>query len=171
HTVGPFNPTVDASGQWSVDGIDVSAFDDGQVTYRAAVDDGSTVTAATDVATKDVVAPDLQISSVTDPIVPANETAAFAVGTAEPGAYVELSVTDGTHTLVLPTTADGSGDWSFDGLDLSSYDDGTISFAATATDNAGNSTTRHRDALKDTVTTVAISRELGVNLENQEAVA
>ncbi|MCH6471552.1 Ig-like domain-containing protein [Sinomonas sp. 5-5] len=61
-------------------------------------------------------------------------------GTAEAGATVGLQITDAgaAHTVTGSATADGSGNWSVTGLNLSTLSDGQITYTAAATDAAGN---------------------------------
>src|SRR5207248_1959284 len=78
-------------------------------------------------------------------------------GTAEPGATVQLAVTDGTTTVTAaPSALDGT--WSVTGLDLSGLADGTVTFTATAVDAAGNpSLVTSQPVTKDTLAPAAPS--------------
>lgn len=86
----------------------------------------------------------------------ANNRNVPVTGTAEPGASVTLTVTDAVpaHTVVTqPVTADGTtGAWNISGLDLSTLNDGTISYSAVAKAAADNtSATATTTSVKDTV--------------------
>src|SRR5205814_2305535 len=65
-------------------------------------------------------------------------------GTAEPGATVQLAVTDGTTTVTASRPVASDGTWSVtspdnpSGLDLSGLADGPVTFTATAVDAAEN---------------------------------
>ena len=64
-------------------------------------------------ATKDVVAPAVSLTTVTDPIDSTNEHAVTASGTGEVGATISLVASDGPHsTTALTTTVDAGGTWS-----------------------------------------------------------
>jgi hypothetical protein len=159
HTVSR-TASADGAGLWSTTGTDVSTLADGTITYRASATDaaGNTGPAATATASKDTVAPTVAVSAGTNPVNSGNVAAATASGTVS-GGTVALSVTDGTNTVTAPSSSNG-GTWSAGPVDLSPLADGTITYTATATDAAGNTSTATRTATKDTaaptVTGVAI---------------
>ncbi len=51
----------------------------------------------------------------------------------------------------------GDGTWAITGIDVSGLDDGTITYNATATDAAGNSTTVMQTATKDSIVSVLMA--------------
>jgi hypothetical protein len=74
-------------------------------------------------------------------------------GTADPNASISVAIHDpgSVHTTTVTTTANGSGAWSKSSIDLSGFNDGTISFALSETDAAGNQGTASTTGTKDTV--------------------
>jgi len=163
HTVTA-TTTANGFGAWSVAGIDVTALNDGTVTYRATATDaaGNSGPVGTATASKDTVAPTVAIGAVTDPISTGNAAAAGASGTVESGASVALAVTDGTpsHTI-RPSVSVNGGSWTVTGVNLSTLTDGTIGYTATATDPAGNSATASRTATKDTTAPAVTALAVG----------
>ncbi len=154
NSTSELHTTVAGDGTWSFVGIDVSALDDGTITYSVTATDGVGNVSAADTLTaeKDTVAPAFEITTVTDPIDPGNETIAAASGTGEIDATIVLFVTDGSNnTLNYNTVVAGDGTWSITGIDVSGLDDGTVTFNATATDAAGNAAVDTLEATKDTV--------------------
>ncbi|MFE4198683.1 hypothetical protein ACFRJ9_22775 [Paenarthrobacter sp. NPDC056912] len=89
-------------------------------------------------------------------------------GTAEANSTVVLTVTDAgaAHTVTQTRTANGSGAWSTSGLNLSTLNDGPITYSARATDAAGNTglpgtDTSSKDATAPTVANVQLSNAGG----------
>ena len=151
--------TADASGNWSISGIDVSSLADGTITFTATATDAAGNSSSTDMtAAKDTVAPAVAVTTVTNPVTLASHTSAAASGTGEVGAAISLVVGDGTHsTIPMTTTVDANGTWSVSGIDLSTLADGTITFTATATDAAGNTAQSSMTATKTTVAVTVVT--------------
>ena len=128
-------------GTWSL--TDPNAQPDATYTYTARATDeaGNTSAESTGLAvTIDTAAPAIDLATWDDPIFEGNVTSVDASGTAEIGATVTVTLTDGVITLTETTTADAFGDWSVT-FDASTLADGTVTYEATATDAAGNSAT------------------------------
>jgi len=145
--------TVGANGQWSINGINVSALNDGTITYTATVTDatGDTVS-TTKTSSKDTMAPAVAIGTVTSPINAGKATTAGISGTGEVGAIISVTVSDGTHSTAAKTTTVGTGGtWTISGINVNSLSDGTVTYIATATDSAGNSATVTKTSTKDVV--------------------
>src|SRR5439155_1013786 len=104
----------------------------------------------------------VSITAETDPVTGANQASAAVSGTSEAGDSIDLTVSDGTpaHDVTDSTTANGSGDWSFSGLDLSGLDDGSITYAVDAADSVGNTAS---DSVGATVDTVAPTASITVH--------
>lgn|GEM_PF-2285290 len=70
----------------------------------------------------------------------ANQASVPVSGTAEAGSSLVLTVTDAgaAHTVTQTVTVNGSGAWSTTGLNLTTLNQGTVSYSAVATDLAGN---------------------------------
>jgi hypothetical protein len=176
-TAGPQSVFADGSGNWTLIGLNVSALQDGQVTFTAIATDvhGNTSPQDTALVTKDVVAPELALLVVTEVVNLANVAVASASGTGEVGANIGLTVTDGvTTTAPVNTVVGAGGTWSISGIDLSGLADGTITYTVIATDAAGNeSGDVSQDASKDTVAPVVLISDATnpVNAANQTAVS
>jgi hypothetical protein len=157
--LGPFTATV-SGGLWSVSGIDASSLNDtATITFEATATDAAGNTAiASKNANKDTSVA-VSVDNVTDPITQANETSVSADGTTDNDTNsVKVTVSDGVNPPLGPFTATvGGGLWSVSGIDVSSLNDGTITYTAKATDTAGNDTTASQNALKDTTVAVSIT--------------
>jgi len=147
---------VGSNGTWTVTGIDLSTLDDGEITYSVTATDeaGNTDVAEID-AIKDTVAPALDVESVTNPINIGNADEVAISGTGEVGATISVVVSDGTNEITVTQTAtvDSEGNWTITGINVSSLDDGTLTFTVKATDTAGNFT---EDTIESVMTTIAV---------------
>lgn len=104
-----------------------------------------------------------------------NVAAVPVSGTAEPGASIALSVTDGVpaHAVSATATADSSGVWNAT-LSLTGLNAGTVTYRAVATDTAGNqgnpaapgTAASFKDVIAPTVTAVALSGGGGNGKDN-----
>ena len=146
---------IGADGNWSIDNIDVSVLVDGTITVTAVATDGNMNTAQTVMTVeKDTINPSVAIQSVTDPIDGSNAANTEATGTCEIGATVSVMASDGTNNSVpVDAIVDGGGNWTASGIDVTGFDNGTITFTATATDAAGNTGT---DTMNATASGLAI---------------
>ncbi len=148
---------VGSNGAWTVTGIDLSSLDDGEVTYTATATDeaGNTDVAEID-AVKDTVAPALEIESVTNPINIGNADAVSISGTGEVGATISVVVSDGTNeiTVTQAATVDSEGNWTITGINVSTLEDGTLTFTAKATDAVGNLS---EDTIESVMTTLNVA--------------
>ncbi|MCL1144408.1 hypothetical protein, partial [Shewanella gaetbuli] len=134
------NVTVDANGNYSIDGVDVSGLVDGDITVTAtATDNNGNIVNDTDTDNLDAVAGSITVDLVLDD---ANSTADISGTTTDvpAGSTVTLVLTDanGTQISVPNVTVDANGNYSIDGVDISGLVDGDITVTATATDNNGN---------------------------------
>ncbi|MCF7456152.1 Ig-like domain-containing protein [Vibrio sp. A1-1] len=141
--------TADNSGNWTLSGseLDVSAFNNGTLTVSATQADiaGNTSTAATQSITLDNAAPSAVTISTpieTDGIVNAAEDndVLIAGSGAEAGNSVTVTITDYSNYASRTVTADNSGNWTLSGseLDVSAFNNGTLTVAASQSDAAGN---------------------------------
>ena len=95
HTTTAATATVGSNNSWTITGLDVSALNDGTMTYKVTETDTSNNTAtASQTATKGTVV----ITSVTSPVNASNVTATTVSGTGQVSATISLVATDGTHT-------------------------------------------------------------------------
>jgi cyclophilin family peptidyl-prolyl cis-trans isomerase len=153
HTTAPQTATVNGSGAWSVNSLNVAGLSDGTITYTAVLTDSrdNSETASKN-ATKDTTPPQVSISTLTNPIGTPNQTATSIAGTGEAGATISISIADGTHTpIIKTTTVANGGTWSISNIDISSFNDGTITYTVTASDALDNSATTSRTSTKDTL--------------------
>lgn len=157
HTVSQ-TVTADGAGAWSTTGLNLASLDDGAVAYTATATDaaGNTGASATVNKVKDTLAPGLPTVSVPPFVNTANVANVPVDGNAEPGATVALTVTDpGTaHTVSQTATTDGAGAWTT-ALNLTTLNQGTVTYKVTATDAAGNAsaiatTTNTKDTVSAT---------------------
>ena len=140
---------------WTAGGINVTALDDGVITYAATSTDpagNSTTVMAT--STKDTSAPAVSVTAVASPINNPNKASTSASGTVEPGATVTVVASDGAggHSTSPARATVDSGTWAVSGINVTALNDGTITYTATAADPAGNTATATRTASKNTST-------------------
>ncbi len=141
---------TDPDGLWTITGdeLDLSAFDQGTLDVSATATDlaGNTSAAVATTFEHD----SLVGVTITGPVMgddrirDAEDNAVLVIGTTDPNASVEVTLTDATGKFVTVTViADGAGLWSIAGqeVDLSTFDQGTITITAIATDTAGNVST------------------------------
>lgn len=150
--------TASGTGAWSLS-ANLSTLNAGLVTYKATVTDaaGNTGATTTATATKDTTQPGAPTLSVPPYVNNANVAAVPVSGTAESGGTVALTVNDAgsAHTVTASTTVSGTGAWSFSNLNLSTLNQGTLTYSAIASDAAGNAGTA--TTATDTKDTVAPS--------------
>jgi cyclophilin family peptidyl-prolyl cis-trans isomerase len=175
-STAPQELTVGSSGTWSISGIDVSDLKDGTITYTATATDPTTGNTATSsiTTTKDTVVPTVTISSATNPISAANVGNVSLSGTVTVGDTVSVTATDGAATPNTVTQAANvsGGSWSISGFNLSSLEDGTLTFTVTAKDPSDNTATATQTATKDTVVpTVTIASLGAINTSNAGSLA
>ncbi|MER2490290.1 Ig-like domain-containing protein, partial [Catenovulum sediminis] len=144
--------TADSSGNWTIESneIDISALNNGSLTVSVTQTDdaGNTSSSGTSTITLDNNAPSAPTISTpieTDGIVNAAEdNDILIVGTgAESDAVLDIVISDGSNTDTAQVTADGSGNWTIAGseIDVSAFNNGSLTVSATQTDDAGNTST------------------------------
>ncbi len=136
--------TVDANGEYSVTGVDVSTLTDGPLTIDAAATDnnGDAVTAQDNSAALDATAGDLTVDTVT--VDDAAQTVALSGSSTDvgDGETVNLTITDQNgNTVTATATVDANGEYSVTGVDVSTLTDGPLTIDAAATDNNGDAVT------------------------------
>ena len=169
NTTSALSTTINGTGTWSITGINVSSLANGTITYKAtATDAAGNPTTATKTATKDTVAPAVAVTTVTNPVNNSNVSSASASGTAEAGAGISLVATDGTHTITpLTTTADANGNWTINDIDVTSLNDGSVTFTVTAKDTAGNTGSDTETTTKNTLVVDMTSAPSSITNVNQ----
>ena len=151
-----YTTVVGEDGTWTIAGIDVSALAEGTLTFTATAADAAGNTAqSSSTAIKDTIAPAIAVTNVNAPVSIASQHSTAASGTGEVGATITLVASNGENSTIEYTTVVGEdGAWSITGIDVSALADGTITYAATAADAAGNTA---QDSLATTKTTIAIT--------------
>lgn len=116
----------------------------------------------------DTVAPTAPTVSAPAWVNSANKSNVPVTGTAEAGASVILTVTDtgSAHSTSQTISVNGSGAWSATGLDLSTFNDTTITYSAVAKDAAGNTgpaanATSPKDTVAPTVSSITMANNGG----------
>ncbi|MBS9999238.1 tandem-95 repeat protein [Vibrio alginolyticus] len=158
---------ADNSGNWTLSGseLDVSGLNNGTLTVSATQADiaGNISTAATQSITLDNATPSAVTITTpieTDGIVNAAEDndVLIAGSGAEAGNSVTVTITDNNSAVSRTVTANNSGNWTLSGseLDVSAFNNGTLTVAASQSDAAGNtssidSTTITLDNVRPTV--------------------
>lgn len=136
NVVETLTPTVDAQGNWSVTPTQDLA--DGTYTIEATATrpNGKSSSASVSVSV-DTVAPTTTISAPGDGMV-SNANQPEITGTSEPGATVDVTVTNAAGTVVFTgqVTADDQGNWSV--MTDSPLADDTYTISAKGQDAAGN---------------------------------
>ncbi|MGR0162268.1 Ig-like domain-containing protein [Paenarthrobacter nitroguajacolicus] len=118
----------------------------------------------------DATAPTAPIVNAPGYVIASTATNISVTGTAEANSSVVLTVTDAgsAHTVTKSVTANGSGNWTASALNLTTLNDGTITYSARATDAAGNTgaagtDTSTKDVIAPTVTGVQLSNGGSIN--------
>lgn len=167
--------TASATGAWSAT-LDMGTFKQGTIDYSATAADPAGNTSAIKAATsiKDTAAPAAPQALIVPSYVNiANASSVPVSGTAEANGTVTVTATDpgAVHTVSGTATASGGGAWSMN-LNLGTLNEGTVSYAVTVKDAAGNSSsTATVTDTKDTAAPVlSITAPMYVNLSNYTAV-
>ncbi len=174
-TDGQWTVQADATGAWTVT-VNVGNLADGVVLFKASVtDDSGNTTAVETEVTKSTGQPGggtlaaLILTQAPNPVTASAQAGVTVAGTAASGATISVLATDGTTTTAPATaTADANGGWSV-ALDVRSLRDGTITYAVTATEDDGNTTTLHQQALKDTVARLTVTATTDPLLQSDDA--
>jgi len=163
-------PTANASGGWSAS-MNLGTVKDGPVTYTVTVTDaaGNTSTAVTASDTKDTVAPAL---TITAPLYASGSSKVN--GTVESGTVVTVTVRDSAFKSVTAQVTPTGTSWSTT-VDISSLADGALTYTASATDGAGNTTTATasgttaKDTAPPTVTGIKLANGGSTNTNKASA--
>lgn len=160
--VASISYTVDGGAQQTVGGslavVPVSGEGTHTVTYFATDKVGNAGSAQSQTARIDTQAPVAPVfANVPGYVYSGNVGAVPVTGTAEANAKITLTASDAgsAHSVPVTITASGTGTWSAS-PDLSSLNQGTVTYSATATDVAGNTGAANTaTSMKDTVAPAA----------------
>jgi hypothetical protein len=134
--------TASADGTFTSPPITLSTFTDGTLTATIVATDANANPSAPVTATshKDTNAPVRPTVTVTNPVNNANQTAVVVNGKTDPGVSVTIALSDtaATTPVTAIVTADGSGNYTRSGLDVSTLVDGALSVSVVASDALGN---------------------------------
>ncbi|BAJ03788.1 T1SS-143 repeat domain-containing protein [Shewanella violacea] len=154
--------TTVIGGQWSVTGVDLTAFDDGSLVAEAQVIDkaGNNATATSDIPIDTQASITINVDSGKDTVINQSETLSTDIyGTVkdiEDGQTVSLEVIDKDGNSLSFTTTVTLGQWSLDNTDLSALLDGPLTFNVSATDLAGNPAHADLGRYKETQAAITI---------------
>lgn len=151
-------PATVVAGTWTVAGLDVSGLADGTLTLTAtAVDPAGNTSVATATATKDAAVSPLTVATLDGPVTHLTETGTAASGTVEAGSAVTVVASDGAgHSVTRTATVTGTA-WGAVGIDVSTLEDGALTYTVTATDGVGNTAQVSATTAKDTRTTFSVT--------------
>ncbi|MGO4234732.1 beta strand repeat-containing protein [Pseudarthrobacter sp. YAF2] len=159
--VASISYVLDGGAQQTVSGalavVPVSGDGTHTLTYFATDKVGNAGSAQSQTVRIDTQAPAAPGLSVPAYVFSGNVSSVPVSGTAEAGAKITLVASDAgsAHSVPVTVTASGTGTWSAS-LDLSSLNQGTVTYSATATDAAGNTgPARTATSTKDTLAPAA----------------
>lgn len=173
------NTTI-IGGNWTVNGIDVSAFNDGVLTATANVTDlAGNPAAAQDTSVKDTQAAiSINILDGGDELINDTEISglislAGLLSHVEDGQTISVTLTSagGGAPVVVNTVVSGNS-WQLDNVDIRTLTDGLISANAVVVDVAGNPATAIDTSTKDTLASITVDMvDGGDGINNVEAMA
>ncbi|WP_234496916.1 type I secretion C-terminal target domain-containing protein [Vibrio maritimus] len=179
--------TVVSNGAWSVSGVDLSRFDDGELSVTAStIDVAGNTASATDTSTLDTVKPFIDIDTLQGFNILAfrGGTLTSLQGTTdlvEEGLPVTVVVSDGVVTVEYQGIVDADGNWLVSDIDVSSLDLNAVwTLDANVSNAVGNSATDDMptlvlpESLAFSDTVIGIfgnqAKESDVRIENAEFV-
>ncbi|KJG40495.1 RTX toxin [Photobacterium angustum] len=155
-----FTTTV-TNGSWNIANVDLSDFNDGEITITAeTMDIAGNPAISSNTIFKDTTPPTIDIDTSNYDLGGLNITALklgyveFLEGTTtgtQAGDKIEVTFSDGdgTETVILTTTVDSAGNWRIEDFDLSQLNvQKTWEMSATVTDVAGNTATDDMPTLR-----------------------
>ncbi|MEH6395975.1 T1SS-143 repeat domain-containing protein [Pseudoalteromonas sp.] len=166
--------TTIVNGNWTLTGIDISTFAQGEFTVTASAQDnaGNSANGST-TAIKDTQAlVTIEVDSGSDDLLNAAEVGSVDLaGDAiyiEDGQTVTVTITDSEGKTQTLTTTVMDERWMIEGVDMSGFAEGPLDFTVTATDIAGNTATNTDQVFKDTLSTVSMQiKTNGDNILNE----
>lgn len=161
-----------AGGVWNTSALNLTGFNEGTLTANAGVTDVAGNTASnSNIATKDTLAA-IAVTFDGDQLYSASEIGAVTlsgtVTNVENGQTVTVVVTDGVHSQSVTAVVAG-GAWQTTALNLTGYNEGTLTATASVMDVAGNTATNTDTAIKDTLVAIDIDTGVGLSIAQLRA--
>ncbi len=161
-----------AGGVWNTSALNLTGFNEGTLTANAGVTDVAGNTASnSNIATKDTLAA-IAVTFDGDQLYSASEIGAVTlsgtVTNVENGQTVTVVVTDGVHSQSVTAVVAG-GAWQTTALNLTGYNEGTVTATASVMDVAGNTATNTDTAIKDTLVAIDIDTGVGLSIAQLRA--
>ncbi len=159
--------TLDADGAYAIGDVDLSGLADGDISVSLTSTDlpGNIAESVTTIVKDTQAAIDLRFAG--DPPYGEGEVGAIAVtGTVqdvEAGQTVTVTVSDGTNSETVTAIVADDGTWTTETLDVSDWDDGTLTAEADVTDVAGNDASNTTTTEKDTEVTIDIDADVNAD--------
>ena len=152
---------VRANGTYQTGSMDLTGLNDGNLTATAQVTDiAGNPASATDAAIKDTLAA-ITVTFDGDQRYSASEIGAVtlsgSVTNVEVGRTVTILVSDGVNSQSVTAIVQTGGVWQTAALNLTGYNEGTLTATASVTDLAGNTATNTDTAIKDTLAAITVS--------------
>ncbi|MDP3534496.1 MAG: retention module-containing protein, partial [Halomonas sp.] len=162
--------TVDADGNYSVAGVDVSGLTDGDLTIDAVATDnnGNEIEADTS-AELDAVESALSVNASVDNDAATLDISGSTTDVPENG-VVNITITDQNgNTVTAQATVGADGNYLVENVNVESLTDGPLTIDAVATDNNGNpvngSTSAELDAVESSISVTATLGEIELPLD------
>ncbi|MCG9698427.1 Ig-like domain-containing protein [Shewanella sp. Isolate11] len=162
-----FSTTV-VAGAWQINDADISSLSDGDLSFVASSSDvAGNLVDATVVVNKDSLA-SISVEIVdNDAVINALEQQAVTVrGTVnniEDGQTVNILLSDGSGNSQTYTAIVAGGAWQLTNVDLTGFEDGSLTATVDVTDLAGNSATASDTIAVDILAAITIAVETGTD--------
>ncbi|WP_299131131.1 RTX toxin [uncultured Vibrio sp.] len=153
--------TTVSGGTWTLTLQDYSSFAEGELTVIAnTIDIAGNPTTANDTIVKDTLASiTADVDDGGDGVLNSFEIQSTrfygTVQNVEDGQTVNIRISDSATNVIMLTTTVVNSTWSVEGVDLTSFSDGSITIEADTVDVAGNPTTAINSSGVETIDTVS----------------
>ncbi|MEE2729422.1 MAG: hypothetical protein VYA55_01315 [Pseudomonadota bacterium] len=158
--------TLAGDGSYQISAMDLSGLADGVIRATlTSMDIPGNIAVADFTFMKDSVAVITVQFDGTPPYSSAEIGAVTVSGTVteiEPGRTIDVTITDGSNTTNATATVQANGTWQIDPLDLTGFNDGTLTVNASSSDVAGNPAAASNTAVKDTLAALDIDTVTGI---------
>ena len=154
--------TVVSGNLWSIPDLDLTGFADGMLYVTADVTDvaGNTAHAENSIPVDLYATITIDVAAGIDDVINGREAGVTDIfGTVtdiEDGRTVTVTVTDKNGAILTFTALVSGGEYRIEDADISALADGTLTFNASATDQAGNPATAATSNVKDSLASISI---------------